>query len=50
MVLLNGGGFDGPEWSVRVSLANLRMDAYEQIGGWLAEVAQGYRAEFDATR
>lgn len=32
VVLLNGGGFDGPEWSVRVSLANLRMDAYEQIG------------------
>jgi aspartate 4-decarboxylase len=50
IVLLNGGGFDGPRWSVRVSLANLRMDAYEQIGSWLAEVAQGYRAEFDATR
>ena len=23
LVLLNGGGFDGPEWSVRASLANL---------------------------
>ncbi|MGH8775369.1 MAG: bifunctional aspartate transaminase/aspartate 4-decarboxylase [Jiangellaceae bacterium] len=48
VVLLNGGGFDGPEWSVRVSLANLRMDAYEQIGGWLREVMQGYYQEFQA--
>jgi aspartate 4-decarboxylase len=50
IVLLNGGGFDGPQWSVRVSLANLRMDAYEQIGSWLAEAAVEYKAEFDAAR
>jgi aspartate 4-decarboxylase len=50
IVLLNGGGFDGPEWSVRVSLANLRMDAYEQIGSWLAEAASEYLAEFKASR
>jgi aspartate 4-decarboxylase len=31
-VLLNGSGFDGPPWSVRVSLANLDTDAYEAIG------------------
>lgn len=31
-VLLNGSGFDGPPWSVRVSLANLDADAYEAIG------------------
>jgi aspartate 4-decarboxylase len=31
-VLLNGSGFDGPPWSVRVSLANLDADAYESIG------------------
>ncbi|WP_018350700.1 bifunctional aspartate transaminase/aspartate 4-decarboxylase [Longispora albida] len=48
IVLMNGGGFDGPEWSVRVSLANLRMDAYEQIGKWLAEIGQEYRAEYEA--
>lgn len=47
VVLLNGGGFDGPEWSVRVSLANLGMDAYEKIGTWLKEVVQGYKDEFD---
>ncbi|MGH3679715.1 MAG: bifunctional aspartate transaminase/aspartate 4-decarboxylase [Natronosporangium sp.] len=48
VVLLNGGGFDGPQWSVRVSLANLPMDAYQQIGGWLREVMQGYYQEFQA--
>lgn len=31
-VLLNGSGFDGPPWSVRISLANLNADAYEAIG------------------
>lgn len=50
VVLLNGGGFDGPEWSVRVSLANLRMDAYQQIGTWLREVMQGYLQEYQATQ
>ena len=50
IVLLNGGGFDGPEWSVRVSLANLMMPAYEQIGSWLAEAAQEYKDEFDAQK
>jgi aspartate 4-decarboxylase len=31
-VLLNGSGFDGPPWSVRISLANLDSAAYEAIG------------------
>ncbi|NUT33645.1 MAG: bifunctional aspartate transaminase/aspartate 4-decarboxylase [Hamadaea sp.] len=48
VVLLNGGGFDGPEWSVRVSLANLRYGAYEEIGKWLREIMQDYHAEFTA--
>ncbi|NUT39467.1 MAG: bifunctional aspartate transaminase/aspartate 4-decarboxylase [Thermoactinospora sp.] len=47
VVLLNGGGFDGPGWSVRVSLANLAQDDYAQIGTWLREVVEGYKAEFD---
>ena len=34
-VLLNGSGFAGPDWSVRVSLANLDDDAYEKIGDQL---------------
>jgi aspartate 4-decarboxylase len=50
IVLLNGGGFDGPEWSVRISMANLMMPAYEQIGSWLAEAVVDYKAEFDAAQ
>lgn len=42
IVLLNGGGFGGPEWSVRVSLANLPDEAYEEIGKQLRNIAVGY--------
>jgi aspartate 4-decarboxylase len=37
-VLLNGSGFEGPAWSVRVSLANLETDDYATIGRNLASV------------
>ncbi|MBW8483350.1 bifunctional aspartate transaminase/aspartate 4-decarboxylase [Actinomadura parmotrematis] len=50
VVLLNGGGFDGPPWSVRVSLANLRDDAYERIGRALRELVEEYKAEYDAAK
>jgi aspartate 4-decarboxylase len=40
IVLLNGSGFAGPDWSVRVSLANLPDEAYSKIGGQLAAVVQ----------
>ena len=39
IVLLNGSGFEGPEWSVRVSLANLNDVDYEQIGQAMMKVA-----------
>jgi aspartate 4-decarboxylase len=39
-VLLNGSGFDGPPWSIRVSLANLDTDDYEAIGRDLKAVAE----------
>jgi aspartate 4-decarboxylase len=39
-VLLNGSGFDGPPWSVRVSLANLDADDYEAIGRNLRQIAE----------
>lgn len=42
IVLLNGGGFAGPEWSVRVSLANLNEEDYKIIGKELAETMQEY--------
>lgn len=32
IVLLNGGGFDAPQWSVRISLANLNDEDYKIIG------------------
>ena len=46
IVLLNGGGFEAPEWSVRVSLANLRDYQYEQIGKSLRAVGLQYVEEW----
>lgn len=42
IVLLNGGGFAGPEWSVRVSLANLEDKDYSVIGKELSVTMQDY--------
>ncbi|WP_431867594.1 bifunctional aspartate transaminase/aspartate 4-decarboxylase [Nocardiopsis eucommiae] len=51
VVLLNGGGFDGPEWSVRISLANLDHEAYERIGRVLKEIGEEYHRRYtEATR
>ena len=48
IVLLNGGGFHAPDWSVRVSFANLDDEVYSQIGRATRAVARGYRQEFEA--
>jgi len=45
-VLMHGGGFGGPDWSVRVSLANLPEETYPKIGQYLREAAQGYVQEW----
>ena len=50
IVLLNGGGFDAPEWSMRVSLANLPDEAYETIGRGVRSIARGYRDVYEASR
>ncbi len=50
VVLLNGGGFDGPEWSVRVSLANLDSLDYLKIGHHLKEIFADYRAEWESSK
>lgn len=42
IVLLSGHGFFGPEWSVRVSLANLDDDSYTFIGNSIKEVLSFY--------
>ncbi|MFB7056626.1 bifunctional aspartate transaminase/aspartate 4-decarboxylase [Streptomyces vinaceus] len=49
VVLLNGGGFDGPQWSVRVSLANLDDLDYLKVGHHLREIFQEYAAEWHRT-
>lgn len=49
IVLLNGGGFDAPDWSLRVSLANLPDEAYEDIGRGVRAIARGYRDAFEAS-
>lgn len=48
IVLLDGGGFDAPRMSVRVSLANLPDDAYEPIGQAIASLLEDYVARFRA--
>ncbi|MGW4162675.1 bifunctional aspartate transaminase/aspartate 4-decarboxylase [Streptomyces sp. NPDC004788] len=50
VVLLNGGGFDGPEWSVRVSLANLDDLDYLKIGHHLRAIFDDYAEEWRTTR
>ena len=42
LVVLNGGGFDGPEWSIRVSLANLKKEDYAIIGKNVRAILDSY--------
>ena len=44
IVLLNGSGFAAPDWSVRISFANLDDHVYDDIGRALRAIARGYRA------
>ena len=50
IVLLNGGGFEAPDWSLRVSLANLPDEAYEDIARGVRAVARGYRDAYTASK
>src|SRR4029453_4065148 len=50
IVLLNGGGFDAPDWSLRVSLANLADDVYDDIGRGVRSIARWYRDAFEASK
>lgn len=50
IVLLNGGGFSAPDWSLRVSLANLSDEVYEDIGRGVRSVARSYRDAFEAAK
>lgn len=46
VVLLNGSGFAGPDWSVRASLANLTKEDYVEIGKALHQILEAYHQEF----
>jgi aspartate 4-decarboxylase len=48
IVLLNGSGFAAPNWSVRISFANLEDHVYDDIGRALRAIARGYRVAFEA--
>jgi aspartate 4-decarboxylase len=50
IVLLNGGGFSAPDWSLRVSLANLPDEAYEDLGRGVRTIARGYRDAYEASK
>ena len=50
IVLLNGGGFEAPNWSLRVSLANLSDESYENIGRGVRTIARGYRDMYEASK
>jgi aspartate 4-decarboxylase len=49
IVLLNGSGFAAPDWSVRISFANLDDHVYDDIGRALRAIARGYRVAFEAS-
>jgi aspartate 4-decarboxylase len=44
-----GNSVDAPEWSLRVSLANLPDDVYDDIGRGVRTIARGYRDAYEAS-
>lgn len=46
VVLLNGSGFAGPDWSVRASLANLTEADYIMIGKAINQILESYHQDF----
>jgi aspartate 4-decarboxylase len=50
IVLLDGGGFDAPRMSVRVSLANLPDEAYAPIGRAIVGLLGDYHARWRTER
>jgi aspartate 4-decarboxylase len=50
IVVLNGSGFKGPDWSCRLSFANLNEADYRDIGHAIRLVARGYVQAFRASK
>ncbi|MEM8681361.1 MAG: bifunctional aspartate transaminase/aspartate 4-decarboxylase, partial [Planctomycetota bacterium] len=49
VVLMDGGGFDAPNMSVRVSLANLDNEAYPEIGKAISDLLAEYHARWQVS-
>jgi aspartate 4-decarboxylase len=50
IVLLSGSGFHGPEWSIRISLANLSDESYSKIGRVIHQILLGYVEEWERSK
>jgi len=50
VVLMDGGGFGGPKWSFRISLANLADETYEKIGDFLMDCAKDYVVAWEKSK
>src|SRR5262245_26201427 len=50
IVLLNGSGFAAPDWSARISFANLDDHVYDDIGRAVRAIARGYRQAYEAAK
>lgn len=50
IVVLNGSGFAGPDWSIRTSEANLDLKAYITIGTKIREILEEYHKEYESSR
>src|SRR5659263_374126 len=42
IVLLGSSGFHGPEWAIRISLANLNDESYSKIGKVINKIMEEY--------
>lgn len=49
-VVLNGDGFDGPRWSIRVSLANLNEADYVRLGQNIRQILNQFADEWKASK
>lgn len=49
-VVLDGEGFDGPRWSLRVSVANLAAEGLATIGRTIRQTLESYAAAYKATQ
>ena len=49
-MVLNGDGFDGPRWSIRVSLANLNGADYVRLGKNIRMVLDEFAKDWEVSK